>query len=251
MRRGVNHRRVPLLALLGLVLAALGPLADAQEATPPAAGTPAGSLPAGTTVVATGLANPRSVAIADDGRIYVSGAGLGDEPFESPAFAPVEPGHHRPGLADRPRRNAAGRRRRPAVVRARRLRGGKSGRPGRGRRGALAGELAPPARPHAAPEQGRAAPDRPERRRGGHRRRPERLRAGEQPGRLRRRGRHRHRGPAWGPNAPSVLATISAREGAAGAAAPARIGRSRWSWSLGGGTRRGSGRAGPRRGNGS
>lgn len=92
MRRGVNHRRVPLLALLGLVLAALGPLADAQEATPPAAGTPAGSLPAGTTVVATGLANPRSVAIADDGRIYVSGAGLGDEPFESPAFAPSSRG---------------------------------------------------------------------------------------------------------------------------------------------------------------
>ncbi len=40
-------------------------------------------------MVATGLANPRGVAVADDGSVYVAEAGLGgSDPFESPAFGP-------------------------------------------------------------------------------------------------------------------------------------------------------------------
>ncbi|MDP9370320.1 MAG: ScyD/ScyE family protein, partial [Chloroflexota bacterium] len=86
-----RHRAfLPTLALLSLLTLGLAPLAAlAQDATP--AGGPAvtPSLPPGATVVATGLANPRGVAVADDGSVYVAEAGLGgSDPFESPAFGP-------------------------------------------------------------------------------------------------------------------------------------------------------------------
>ncbi len=90
-----------------LALAGIGPVAViAQEATPIAGGTPAAprvGLPApatpatgtpvagvpGATLIATGLANPRGVAVGDDGAVYVAEAGLGgNEPFESPGFGP-------------------------------------------------------------------------------------------------------------------------------------------------------------------
>lgn len=47
------------------------------------------------TVVATGLANPRGVAVADDGRLYVAEAGLGgDEKITAPApFGPSKRGN--------------------------------------------------------------------------------------------------------------------------------------------------------------
>jgi sugar lactone lactonase YvrE len=56
----------------------------AQQASP-VAGPP---LPPGCTVVASGLINPRYVAIADDGTLYVSEAGSGgDETINAPAAA--------------------------------------------------------------------------------------------------------------------------------------------------------------------
>jgi sugar lactone lactonase YvrE len=58
----------------------------AQQASP-VAGPP---LPPGCTVVASGLINPRYVAIADDGTLYVSEAGTGgDETINAPAASPV------------------------------------------------------------------------------------------------------------------------------------------------------------------
>jgi len=60
-----------------------GGLATAQEATP-APGPMA--LPAGCSVVASELVNPRSVAVGDDGSIYITEAGSGgDEQIMAPA----------------------------------------------------------------------------------------------------------------------------------------------------------------------
>jgi len=72
-------RLVPRFALVGSLaaLALAGP-AGAQEATPAAA--PAGPPPpAGATVIATGLDNPRGLAIAPDGAVYVAEAGAGGD----------------------------------------------------------------------------------------------------------------------------------------------------------------------------
>ena len=86
-----SHPSGRLLALASLAILAVGPLTvtAAQEETPAAPSTPAAPLPPDAVVVATGLANPRGVAVAEDGSLYVAEAGLGgEEPFESPAFGP-------------------------------------------------------------------------------------------------------------------------------------------------------------------
>jgi len=78
-----------LLAIASLAMLTVGPLplTAAQEATPSIVATPVTLLPSD--AVATGLANPRGVAVAEDGSVYVAEAGLGgEEPFESPTFGP-------------------------------------------------------------------------------------------------------------------------------------------------------------------
>ena len=79
-----------LIALSGV--GASGRSAAAQGATP-AAGP--GGPPAGCTVVADGLVNPRYIAIGDDGTLYVSEAGTGGDEVvnlpQAPAASP-EPG---------------------------------------------------------------------------------------------------------------------------------------------------------------
>ena len=80
---------IRLLAVAAIAVLTVGPrsLSAAQEATP-AMATPVPLVSPGV-LVATGLANPRGVAIGEDGSIYVAEAGLGgEEPFESPAFGP-------------------------------------------------------------------------------------------------------------------------------------------------------------------
>ena len=64
------------LALVALVLGLIG------------AGT-TGMAAAPGTIVADGLANPRGIAVADDGTIYVAEAGLGGtEAFTAPPYPP-------------------------------------------------------------------------------------------------------------------------------------------------------------------
>jgi hypothetical protein len=61
-----------------------GRAAFAQDATPAAESAP--PLPAGATLVASGLINPRFIAIADDGSLYVTEAGAGgDEELIAPS----------------------------------------------------------------------------------------------------------------------------------------------------------------------
>ena len=83
------HRSRPLWSALtiGLSLAATVQLAAAQDATP---GAGQGDLPEGCEVVADDLINPRYVAIADDGALYVTEAGNGGEEELSPAEEEVE-----------------------------------------------------------------------------------------------------------------------------------------------------------------
>jgi sugar lactone lactonase YvrE len=72
------------LAAAGIVALGLdGRGALAQDASPVAGGPP--PLPPGAKVVASGLVNPRYLAIADDGTLYVSEAGEGGT---EPIFAP-------------------------------------------------------------------------------------------------------------------------------------------------------------------
>ena len=71
--------------LLGLAVGGTG--AAAQDASPEAGG---GELPEGCEVVAEGLLNPRQLAIAEDGTLYVTEAGIGgDEEVAPPAEEPV------------------------------------------------------------------------------------------------------------------------------------------------------------------
>lgn len=75
---------------MGFSLALLlsGSAAALQEASP--AASPAGPpLPAGCTVVASGLVNPRYVTVGDDGTLYISEAGVGGDQVATP---PVVPG---------------------------------------------------------------------------------------------------------------------------------------------------------------
>lgn len=73
-------------AALGLLVS--GSAAVAQDASPVAAP----GLPAGCSVVASGLVNPRYVAVAPDGTIYISEAGTGgDEVLQMPAGPEASP----------------------------------------------------------------------------------------------------------------------------------------------------------------
>jgi sugar lactone lactonase YvrE len=72
--------RVRLVAVvLALGLAVPGAAAFAQEATPAGPGMEMPPPPEWAEVVATGLANPRGMAFADDGSLYVAEAGIGGE----------------------------------------------------------------------------------------------------------------------------------------------------------------------------
>lgn len=74
--------KLSLLAVLSLICALASSAAIAQDATPMAAssteGTPA-AMPAGVTVVASGLTNPRGFAWGPDGTLYLALAGVGGE----------------------------------------------------------------------------------------------------------------------------------------------------------------------------
>lgn len=80
----VRRRFVSTALALGVATLALPALTLAQEATP--VGTPAGAPmmelpppPAWAEVVATGLANPRGIAIGPDGTLYIAESGVGGE----------------------------------------------------------------------------------------------------------------------------------------------------------------------------
>ena len=81
------YRFVRMLSALaaGFMVLSLGVAAvAAQEGSPPAGGPP---LPEGCEVIATDLLNPRFIAIADDGTIYVTEAGTGGDEVLTPAQA--------------------------------------------------------------------------------------------------------------------------------------------------------------------
>ena len=86
----MNARRIAIA--LGISLSLLGgSTAAAQDATPATGGPP--PLPEGCGVIASGLVNPRYVAVADDGAIYISEAGNGgDEIVAPPADPSATPG---------------------------------------------------------------------------------------------------------------------------------------------------------------
>ena len=83
----MNARRLAITFGVALGLLASSSAAALQEATPGA--SPAGPpVPEGCTVIASGLINPRYVAVGDDGAIYVSEAGVGGDELVEP---PVDP----------------------------------------------------------------------------------------------------------------------------------------------------------------
>ena len=82
-----------LMATLGAVLGLLvsGTAIAAQDATPAAAPGAAPPLPAGCSVVASGLLDPRYIAVAPDGTIYISEAGKGGDEVITPPDAGATP----------------------------------------------------------------------------------------------------------------------------------------------------------------
>jgi sugar lactone lactonase YvrE len=84
MQHALGRLLMALVIAIGLITAGAGGVI-AQDATP-TDGTPAAGempMPAGCTVVADGLINPRFVKVATDGTIYVTEAGTGgEEPLE-------------------------------------------------------------------------------------------------------------------------------------------------------------------------
>lgn len=82
-----------LVATLGAVLGLLasGTAIAAQDATPAAAPGAAPGLPAGCSVVASGLLDPRYIAVGDDGTMYVSEAGTGGDEAVLPPDAGATP----------------------------------------------------------------------------------------------------------------------------------------------------------------
>ncbi len=74
-------------AVFGLLLS--GSAIVAQDATPAGDAQAGPPLPAGCSVVASGLTNPRYVTVADDGTIYVSEAGVGGDEVLHAAAEPM------------------------------------------------------------------------------------------------------------------------------------------------------------------
>ncbi|MDQ3540674.1 MAG: hypothetical protein M3440_08310, partial [Chloroflexota bacterium] len=79
--RSIDRRTFTVATGAGVAaLATGGVVGRAQEATPVEGGPPAlPPLPEGATVVATGLFNPRYIAFADDGTMYVTEVGVGGD----------------------------------------------------------------------------------------------------------------------------------------------------------------------------
>ncbi len=74
--------KLSVLAILALICASISPGAFAQEASPPSGTVPAGTpvaMPAGVTVVASGLTNPRGFTWGADGTLYLALAGNGGD----------------------------------------------------------------------------------------------------------------------------------------------------------------------------
>ena len=74
-------------AVFGLLIS--GSAIVAQDATPAGDAQAGPPLPAGCSVVASGLTNPRYVTVADDGTIYVSEAGVGGDEVLHAAAEPM------------------------------------------------------------------------------------------------------------------------------------------------------------------
>ena len=99
----LNRRTLAISAGAAVLAAGTASRAFAQDASPVAGEGPAGAglppLPEGATVVASGLYNPRYIALADDGTLYVTEQGTGGEevltapaPEGTPAATPVVEG---------------------------------------------------------------------------------------------------------------------------------------------------------------
>lgn len=84
----MNARRLAFTFGVAFTLISSGSAAALQEATPGASPVGGPPPPEGCTVIADGLVNPRYVAAADDGTIYVSEAGTGGDELVQP---PVDP----------------------------------------------------------------------------------------------------------------------------------------------------------------
>ncbi len=75
----MNARRIAVTVGLALGLLGSGSAAALQEATPAASPVGPPPIPENCTVIASGLANPRYVAVGDDGTVYISEAGVGGD----------------------------------------------------------------------------------------------------------------------------------------------------------------------------
>lgn len=88
--RSLDRRTFSIAAGAATLATGVASRAVAQDATPVGGGTPPPPglppLPEGATVVATGLFNPRYIAFADDGTMYVTEQGTGGD--EEVAFGP-------------------------------------------------------------------------------------------------------------------------------------------------------------------
>ena len=84
----MNARRLAVTVGVSLGLLCMSSVAALQEATPGASPVGPPPLPEGCTVIASDLVNPRYVAVADDGTVYISEAGTGGDEVVAP---PVDP----------------------------------------------------------------------------------------------------------------------------------------------------------------
>src|SRR5690606_38221909 len=87
----MNLKRLAMSAGMVAGLLSAGPVVAFQDATP--AGGPGGMppLPEGCSVAADGLINPRYVAVADDGTLYISESGSGGDEVDGPPATASRP----------------------------------------------------------------------------------------------------------------------------------------------------------------
>jgi plastocyanin len=87
----MNLKRLAMSAGMVAGLLSAGPVVALQDATP--AGGPGGMmpLPQGCSVVADGLVNPRYVAVAEDGTLYITEAGAGGDEMVTPPADSASP----------------------------------------------------------------------------------------------------------------------------------------------------------------